>query len=105
LSIPADVDPDYLISRLAGPLSPTARQAFRRAAEAALARVPCWGEGAVYRAIAPLQRAYFEPPSPERAAWDIGFERPRASKLMAAPPLAYGGDQRHVRHRRSREAG
>jgi hypothetical protein len=51
-----DLDPDALISRLAGPLSPPARAAFRAAAEDALARVPCWGEGAVYRAVAGLQR-------------------------------------------------
>ena len=44
-----DLDPEPLISRLAGPLSPADRQAFREAALDALARVPCWGEGAVYR--------------------------------------------------------
>jgi hypothetical protein len=46
--IPDDVE--QLISRLAGPLSPPDLIAFRRAAEDALARVPCWGEGTVYRA-------------------------------------------------------
>jgi len=46
-----DLDPDALISRLAGPLSPHNRAAFRAAAEDALTRVPCWGEGAVYRAV------------------------------------------------------
>jgi hypothetical protein len=54
---------EALISRLAGPLSPPDRVRFRRAAEDALRRVPCWGEGAVYRAVAALQRAYFHPPS------------------------------------------
>lgn len=39
--------------------------AFRRAAEDALVRVPCWGEGAVYRAVAALQHQYFNPP-PDR---------------------------------------
>jgi hypothetical protein len=47
MSIINDLDSDALISRLAGPLSPPARAAFRAAAEDALTRVPCWGEGAV----------------------------------------------------------
>jgi hypothetical protein len=51
-----DADPDILISRLAGPLPLDARAAFRQAAEAALAQIPCWGEGAAYRAVAVLQR-------------------------------------------------
>jgi hypothetical protein len=78
-----DADPDILISRLAGPLAPADRVAFRRAAEAALARVPCWGEGAVYRAVAVLQRAYFvptvvimvgdKPPAFARLALDVGL--------------------------------
>ena len=75
---------EALISRLAGPLSPPDRIAFRRAAEDALRRVPCWGEGAVYRAVAALQRAYFCPP-------DIRVTHnnsPRKStKLIAAPPI------------------
>ena len=36
MSIPGDANSDLLISRLAGPLTPDARQAFRRAAEDAL---------------------------------------------------------------------
>jgi hypothetical protein len=87
LSIPDDVDPDLLISRLAGPLAPDMRQAFRRAAEDALARVPCAGEGALYRALAPLQRVYFDPPDDRRAAWDIERE-PRISKLTTKPAIA-----------------
>jgi len=63
MPIPDDVDPDALFARLAGPLLPADRAAFRAAAEDALARVPCWGEGAIYRAVAALQRAYFHPPS------------------------------------------
>jgi hypothetical protein len=47
---------DELICRLAGSLPPPDRIAFRHAAEDALARVPCWGEGAVYLAVAALQR-------------------------------------------------
>jgi len=72
MSITDDLDSDALISRLAGPLSPPARAAFRAAAEDALTRVACWGEGAVYRAVASLQRAFFDPPSDARALWGIG---------------------------------
>ena len=99
MPIPDDVDPDALISRLAGPLLPPDRAAFRRAAEDALTRVPCLGEGAAYRAVAGLQRAYFSPPTDDRAAWDIGQET-RPSKLRAAPAIEYGGDLRHVRYHR-----
>jgi hypothetical protein len=69
-------DVEQLISRLAGPLSPPDRAAFRRAAEDALTRVPCWGEGAVYRAVASLQRAFFDPPPDGRALWGIERESP-----------------------------
>jgi hypothetical protein len=103
VSIPLDADVDSLIARLAGPLAPDVRQAFRRAAEDALARVPCQGEGAIYRVVAPLQRGFFSPPSDWRASWDISQES-RASKLRAAPPIAYGGDQRRVRYRRQFKA-
>ena len=57
-----DFDCDELISRLVGPLSPPDRIAFRRAAEEALARAPCWVEGAVYRAVDDLQQAFFKHP-------------------------------------------
>src|SRR5262249_13045586 len=95
-------DVEQLISRLAGPLSPRDRTAFRRAAEDALTRVPCLGEGAVYRAVASLQRAFFDPPADGRAHWDIEQEI-RPSKLRNAPAIEYGGDLRHVRyHKRAR---
>ena len=100
MSITDELDSDALISRLAGPLSPPDRAAFRAAAEDALARVPCWGEGAVYRAVAGLQRAFFDPPSDGRALWDIEWELGRTSKLRAAPAIEYGGDRRHVRYRK-----
>jgi hypothetical protein len=91
MSIPDDVDPDLLISRLAGPLEPADRAAFRHAAEEALARVPCLGEGAAYRAVAILQRNYFVPPSDDRAGWDISSGRSsRGSKLRAAPAIERG---------------
>jgi len=92
-------DVEQLISRLAGPLSPRDRAAFRRAAEDALARVPCWGEGAIYRAVASLQRVFFDPPSDRNAHWDIEHEL-RDTKLKSAPPIEYGGDLRHVRYRK-----
>ena len=100
MSITDDLDSDALISRLAGPLSPPARAAFRAAAEDALTRVPCWGEGAAYRAVASLQRAFFDPPSDARALWGIEQELGQASKLKAAPAIKYLGDLRHVRYRK-----
>jgi hypothetical protein len=93
---------DLLIARLAGPLAPDVRQAFRRAAEEALARVPCPGEGAVYRAIAPLQRAFFDPPSDWRASWDITQET-RLSKLRSAPAIGYGRTRDSTRRLRVAE--
>jgi monoamine oxidase len=56
-----EFDCDELIFRLTGPLSPPDRIAFRRAAEEALARAPCWSEGAVYWAVAAVQRTFFDP--------------------------------------------
>src|SRR5215831_24799 len=100
MSITDDLDSDALISRLAGPLSPPARAAFRAAAEDALTRVPCWGEGAVYRAVASLQRAFFDPPSDARALWDIQQELCQTSRLKSAPAIGYLGDRRHVRYRK-----
>src|SRR5215472_18242804 len=100
MSITDDLDSEALISRLAGPLSPPDRAAFRRAAEDALSRVPCWGEGAVYRVVASLQRAFFDPPADGRAHWDIEQELSHASKLKAAPAIEYSGDLRHIRYRR-----
>ena len=98
MSITISDDVEQLISRLAGPLSPRDRVAFRRAAEDALTRVPCWGEGAVYRAVAGLQRAFFDPPLDGRRAY--GPQEFRASKLKSAPPIEYGDDRRHVRYRK-----
>jgi hypothetical protein len=89
-------DVEQLISRLAGPLSPPDRAAFRRAAEDALTRVPCWGEGAIYRAVASLQRAFRDPPSDRNAHWDIEQEL-RPTKLKSLPPIEHNGDLRRVR--------
>ena len=87
MSILDDADPDILICRLAGPLCPSVRPAFRQAAEAALACVPCQGEGIIYRIIAPLQRNFFDPPDDHRATWDISFGS-HASKLVRKPSQA-----------------
>ena len=64
-----------------------------------MARVPCWGEGAVYRAVAVLQRDYFDPPTDDRASWDISQGR-HTSKLIREPPLEHGRDLRVTRHLR-----
>ena len=86
MSIAISDDVEQLISRLAGPLSPPDRAAFRRAAEDALTRVPCWGEGAIYRAVGSLQRAFRDPPSDRDTHWDIEQEL-RDTKLKSAPPI------------------
>jgi uncharacterized protein (DUF2342 family) len=98
MSISDDADPAALIARLAGPLAPPDREAFRRAAEDALTRVPCWGEGAVYRAVAALQRAYFHPPD-DRMTGNLRLRRP--TKLTSAPAIA-ADDVRVVASRRRR---
>ena len=93
-------DADALISRLAGPLQPAARGAFIAAAEDALTRVPCWGEGAVYRAVSALQKSYFDPPLDRVAA---GPNHYRSSKLASAPavgvddPRCGGRDRNRLR--------
>jgi hypothetical protein len=90
---------DSLIVRLSHPLADADRDAFARAAQDAVTHVPCWGEGALYRAVAPLQRAYRIPPSDRDVGWDIEQEL-RDTKLKNKPPIEYGGDLRHVRYRK-----
>jgi hypothetical protein len=53
----------------------------------------------VYRAVAELQRAFFNPPSFGRAHWDIEQEI-RSTKLKDAPAIEYPGDGRAVRYRK-----
>ena len=80
------------------PTYAAAREAFRRAAEAELACVPCAGEGAWYRALVPIWREFFDPPSDDRASWDISSGvSVRPSKLRAGPPVADGRDFRYTR--------
>ena len=54
------MDLHELISRLAGPLLPVDRHAFREAAESAL--TGCNGEGLAYRILRDVLRGYFHPP-------------------------------------------
>jgi hypothetical protein len=84
---------EILIAHLAAPLTQENREAFRRAAEAALAQVPCAGEGSFYRAVAGLQRDYFTPPEDGHAT----RIRHARSKLTQAPPLEHGRDLRRTR--------
>ena len=58
MSIHPDSDFDALVARLAGPLAPNMRPAFREAFERAVAQLACYGPGIVYRAVAPLQKAF-----------------------------------------------
>jgi hypothetical protein len=93
-----DSDFDPLISRLAAPLEPGDRAAFRAAAESAL--VGCAGEGQAYRTLREVWRTFFHPPPDPR----IGQPRrlgERPSMLAAGPPI--GADDPRVgsreRHR------
>jgi hypothetical protein len=78
-------DIELLISRLSGPLDPSDRPAFRRAAESALAASECWGDGLVYRTVVELWRPYFHPPPDMRHELS---QRPRWNKLIDQPPIA-----------------
>jgi hypothetical protein len=97
MSIPDDADPELLIERLGGPLPPSARAAFRRAALDALTRVPCLGEGAIYRAVAALQRAYFSPPD---TRYDSRRDDVRNNKLTSGPPIGADDPRTGGRDRR-----
>jgi hypothetical protein len=96
MSIPDDVDADALISRLAGPLLPVDRIAFRRAAENALQQLPCAGEGLAYRIVREVWRGYFHPP-PDQIAGHPPGQHQRPSKLIAA--AAVGRDDPRVGRR------
>jgi len=92
-----DPDLDALISRLAGPLLPADRAAFRAAAESALAG--CSGEGIAYRTLRDVWRGYFHPPPDPRIGQTRGSGLRRPSKLIAAAPLAEDGPRVGERHR------
>src|SRR5262245_5779812 len=98
MSIPDDVDVEQIISRLAGPLSPADREAFRHAAEGVVATLPCVGEGVLWRSLVPLWRSYFHAPPDLRAAHEP--RHPRSSKLIREPAIGIddprvGGRDRH----------
>jgi hypothetical protein len=102
MSIPDDVDPDALISRLAGGLAPADRAAFRRAAEHALEQLPCAGEGLVYRIVSGLWRGYFHPPDDRRTGWDISQELGHLcdSRLVNRSPIGADDPRTGGRDRR-----
>jgi len=77
-----DIDAEQIIARLCGQLSPPDRAAFRRAAEDALAKLPCAGEGLVWRIAVGLWRNYFHPPSDTETGQPIGPASRRSSKLI-----------------------
>jgi hypothetical protein len=79
-----DSDFDPLISRLAAPLAPGDRAAFRAAAESAL--VGCSGEGLAFRTARDIWRTFFHPPPDPRIGQTRGSGL-RRSKLIDAPAL------------------
>src|SRR5262245_57115308 len=88
-SSPYDPDLDALISRLAAPLAPGDRNAFRHAAEGALAAIPCAGEGVAYRTLRDIWRTFFHPPPDPRIGQTRGSGLRRPSKLIAAEPIGH----------------
>jgi len=90
-----DADCEALIDRLGAPLQPAQREAFRQAAFAALAQMPCMGEGIAYRTLSGLFRQYFDPPCLVHRAPP---SHPGASKAINQPPL--GRTREWVRSRR-----
>ena len=98
-------DVDALISRLSGPLLPPARIAFRAAALDALTRVPCLGEGAIYRAVASLQRQFWVPPSDWATNAPVGIGSRKPSKLADGPPIGAEDPRTGARDRNRLRAG
>src|SRR5262245_54901790 len=84
MSIPDEID--GLLTELAASLEPPKRTAFQEAGRLALAAAGCSGMGAAYRVLAPLQRAYWDPPADDRQA-NTGARHYRESKLAAGPPI------------------
>jgi hypothetical protein len=91
-----DPDTELLICELSASL--TRRCAFETAARAALAAINCSGCGAAYRVLAPLQRAYWDPPPDDMRR--EGARHLRPSKLQNLPAVGRpdpreGGRDRH----------
>ena len=94
----SDIDVELLISELSASLAPPQRVAFETAAHAALAVANCSGCGAAYRVLAPLQRAYWDPPPDDMRR--EGARHLRPSKLQNLPAVGAsdpreGGRDRH----------
>jgi hypothetical protein len=90
-------DVELLIFELSASLVPPQRYAFLAAARAVLGAAGCSGCGAAYRLLAPLQRAYWDPPAGDRVA-NTGARHHRSSKLADGPPI---GEVREDRARRA----
>ena len=86
MAIPtSEFDIEPLICELSASLIPPHRDAFEAAARAALAASGCSGIGAAYRLLAPLQRAYWDPPPDDMRR--EGARHQRRSKLIDSEPI------------------
>ena len=76
------MDAESLISHLSRGLAPADRDAFRQAAENALATSPlCLGPGSIHRTVTAIWRTFFRPPREDRSTtWTSGKKLP--SKLI-----------------------
>ena len=88
------MDAESLISHLCCGLAPADRDAFRQAAENALATSPvCLGPGSIHRTVTSIWRTFFHPPPEDRGTtWASGRKRP--SKLITEPPRDSRGRRR-----------
>jgi hypothetical protein len=82
------------VMQLSRPLLPDQRTTFGELLAAKLNGRPEIGDGTLYQLCRELQRELFDPPLDGRASWDISQERPTASKLASAPPIAQDIDKR-----------
>jgi hypothetical protein len=92
---------DPLISRLAGPLEPGDRAAFRAAAENAL--IGCSGEGQAYRTLRDVWRLFFRP-SPDPRSGQTRRLGSRPSKLASLEPIGADDPRAGSRERHRFEA-
>ena len=90
---------DHLLCELGASLAPPQRAAFEAAARDALAATNCSGCGAAYRVLAPLQRAFWDPPADDRQA-NTGARHYRVTKLQSAPPIGAEDPRTGARDRR-----
>ena len=96
-------DVELLIFELSASLAPPQRYAFLAAARAVLGAAGCSGCGAAYRLLAPLQRAYWDPPAGDRVA-TTGARHHRSSKLADGPPIGAEDPRTGARDRRRFQA-